>query len=189
MQITKLTKKILDSQIKMFKDINNFKDDEITITFLMENKNLDTINLKLKTKNDVTQTSYIFKDEILADYLKDKLDSSNQCVCSLSDIESQLLDMITLTKSEISLIKAITTTITDFTFLCKFCTEEDNKKITFVALASENFSSISEKEGYLIVPEVLRFKFNGDVLPNIVEYKYYTKDIIRSLISNNDSEF
>ena len=186
MRLTAQAKKILDSQVKMFKDINNFKDDEIIITFLMENKNLDTINLKLKTKNDVTQTSYIFKDEILANYLKDKLDSSNQYACSLSDIESQLLDIITLTKSEISLIKAITTTVTDFKFLCKFCTEEDNKKITFVAVVSDDFSIISEKEGYLIVPEVLRFKFNGEVLPNIDEHKYYTKDIIRSLISNNE---
>lgn len=184
MQLTKQAKKILDSQVEMFKDINNFKDEEIIITFLITNKNLDTINLKLKTKNDVTQTSYIFKDKALTNYLRDKLDSSNQYVCSLSDIESTLLDAITIDESERKLLNAITTKVSNFKFLCKVYNSCE-ADITYVDMWSDDFSLITKKGDYLITPVVIRFKFNGNVLPSLEGYRNYTYQTIQELILNN----
>lgn len=184
MRLTKQAKKILDSQVKILKDINNFKDDEIVVTFLMEKKALDTINLKLKTKNNVTQTSYIFKDEILAKYLRYKLDSSNQYVCDLSDIESALLDEIVITESECKLLNAIATKVPDFKVMDKRYNPCD-EDITYVSIWLDEFSLITKKSDYLLTPEVIRFKFKGDVLPSLESYRNYKYQTIQELILNN----
>lgn len=186
MKLTKQAKSILDSQIKLLKDINNFKDDEIIVTFLMlytplsNNKKLDVINLKLKTKNNVTLTSYIFKDAVLAKYLKDKLDSNNQYVCNLFDIEPILLDAIT--ESERKLLNALTTKVDTFTVMYKEFDDHDN--ITYVYIVTDDFSFICN-QGNSLIPESISFKFKGDVLPSLENYYNYTYQIIQELILNN----
>lgn len=185
MRLTKQAKAILDSQANILKEISNLKDDEIIVTFFMENKDLDTINLKLKAKTNVTQTSYIFKDEILAKYLRDKLDSSNQYVCDLSDIESALLDTINVTESERKLLNAIVTKVTNFDTLCITYYNLWGANITYVDVCANDFSLITKKGDYLITPSVIRFKFKGNVLPSLKREHHYKYQTIQELILNN----
>lgn len=167
MQITKLTKRILDNQINCCELINApIKNIEIIKTDSYH----DSITLKVHVDDMNGYLITKYHDEVQSEYMKKEYPKQYSCVFTLEEIEPALLDDIILTDEEKQIIKSLIKKY-NFKRLCKYRSWRDDGVYIGLLIHDEKVTIDS-----INIPNDIEFKFEKGMFKGMLYKDYERKD-------------
>lgn len=167
MQITKLTKKILDNQINCCKLINApIKNIEI----IKVDNSHDSVTLKVHVDDMNGYLITKYHDGVQSEYMKKKYPNQYSCMFTLEDIEPALLDDIILTDEEKQIIKSLIKKY-NFKTLCKYLSSIDNGVLIDLVIHDKKVTVDSIND-----PNAIELKFENGMFKGMLCGSYERKD-------------
>lgn len=166
MQITKLTKEILDNQINCCKLINApIKNIEI----IKVDNSHDSVTLKVHVDDMNGYLITKYHDEVQSEYMKEKYPNQYSCIFTLEDIEPALLDDIILTDKEQQIIKLLIKKY-NFEYLIKYIYADDQSTILSFYIHDNNITIDS-----ISIPNDIALKFENGMFKGMLCNKKYSR--------------
>lgn len=179
MQITKLTKRLLDNYVDCCNALGRTIKD-ISIVKLKSPDDSDVVLTVFFTDDNIAPMDIYYKDFTQAQYIDENCKNERPCMFTLKDIEPALLDDIILTDEEKQIIKSLIKKY-NFKFLSKNVFWVDGSTILSLVMRDTNTTI-----DLIDIPNNIVFKLEKGLFKGLINGKDYKREDFNFLEEKKD---
>ena len=179
MQITKLTKRLLDNYVDCCNALGRTIKD-ISIVKLKSPDDSDVVLTVFFTDDNIAPMDIYYKDFTQAQYIDENCKNERPYMFTLKDIEPALLDDIILTDEEKQIIKSLIKKY-NFKRLCKYRSWRDDGVYIGLIIHDEKVTIDS-----INIPNAIKLKFEKGLFKGLLDNKEYKREDFNFLEEQED---